>query len=74
MVTLWLATVLAGKSSTNQQLEWDQVPLNQFPFIMSHDSATGYLDNSPEYWWAKTQTVGFGGQANCGARAFDVRP
>lgn len=41
MVTLWLATVLAGKSSTNQQLEWDQVPLNQFPFIMSHDSATG---------------------------------
>ena len=53
---------------------WDLEPLNQFPFLMAHDAATGYLDNSPEYWWAKTQTVGFGGQAACGARSFDVRP
>jgi hypothetical protein len=41
----------------------DAVPINQFPFLMTHDSATGYLEGgSPTYWWAKTQTVGFGGQ------------
>jgi hypothetical protein len=50
------------------------VPFNQFPFLMTHDSATGYLGGGAVNWWAKTQTVGFGGQAECGARAFDVRP
>ena len=52
----------------------DAVPLNQFPFVMTHDSGTGYLDDAPTGWWTKTQTVGLGGQAQCGARAFDLRP
>ena len=30
-----------AKVAAEQQLQWDQVPLNQFPFLMSHDSATG---------------------------------
>ena len=52
----------------------DAVPLNQFPFVMTHDSGTGYLGGDPTDWWTKTQTVGLGGQAQCGARAFDLRP
>ena len=68
-------SLLLGSTLGVQVPPWDLVPLNQFPFLMTHDSATGYLkDGNPEYWWAKTQTVGLGGQAACGARAFDVRP
>lgn len=59
--------------------------LNQYPFIMTHDSGTGYLssltslDNEQKLGgvvndWAQTQTTGFGGQLACGARAFDLRP
>jgi len=80
---IWCAAAAAAARTTSlsrataNSTQWptrDSVPLNQFPFILTHDSATGYLGSDPVDWWAKTQTVGFGGQAACGARAFDVRP
>ena len=52
----------------------DSVPINQFPFVMTHDAGTGYMNGGVVSWWAKTQSTGLGGQANCGARAFDIRP
>lgn len=55
------------------------LPLNRFPFVMTHDAGTGYL--KPEdlvddvvYAWTKTQNVNVTEQLNCGARAFDWRP
>lgn len=61
-------------------------PLNEFGFLMTHDSATGYLNNRRRLTddtevlggvkndWAVTQSTGFSGQLACGARAFDLRP
>lgn len=55
----------------------DNLPLNLFPIIMTHDSATGELDESRDHIvadWAKTQSATLINQLNCGARAFDYRP
>ncbi|KAF4676101.1 hypothetical protein FOL47_006709 [Perkinsus chesapeaki] len=43
---------------------------------MTHDSATGYLNASLDFFtkMAKTQVGGFAKQLGCGARAFDLRP
>ncbi|CAE7276544.1 ppt2-b [Symbiodinium natans] len=46
----------------------------QSPFLMTHDSATGYAGgglNAPNM--IRTQGVDFVGQLACGARAFDMR-
>eukprot|EP00041_Stephanoeca_diplocostata_P033021 m.1078380 g.1078380 ORF g.1078380 m.1078380 type:complete len:320 (-) comp24253_c0_seq1:131-1090(-) len=55
------------------------VPLNEWPFVEAHDSATGYLEadgiiKKTVYDWTKTQVGGLGQQLGCGARAFDWRP
>lgn len=53
------------------------VMFNEAPSLMAHDAATGYLDTSswdPVLRYAKTQSTGFTGQLECGARAFDLRP
>ena len=55
------------------------VPVNAWPFIETHDAATGYLPDggvvkSQLMRWTKTQTTGTSGQLECGARAFDWRP
>ena len=54
---LTLALLFALSASGSQWPTRDSVPLNQFPFIMTHDAATGYLGSDPVDWWAKTQTV-----------------
>jgi hypothetical protein len=57
-------------------LDSSAVPFNQYPFLMPHDAATGYLSAglNPIHMWAKTQSGGFRQQAACGARAWDIRP
>ena len=55
------------------------LPLTQWPMLLTHDAATGYLQPSldPRVPWAQTQVASnqaFTSQLNCGARAFDVRP
>jgi hypothetical protein len=55
----------------------EALPLNLYPIIMTHDSATGELDEQRDYIladWAKTQSATLVNQLNCGARAFDYRP
>lgn len=52
-------------------------PLNLYPFIMSHDSATGEMDEKRDHIvadWAVTQSSTLVQQLDCGARAFDYRP
>lgn len=54
--------------------------LREYPFIMSHDAASGYLNESDKVIYetrvrySKTQSVGMAEQCDCGARAFDYRP
>ena len=51
--------------------------LVSYPFLMSHDAATGELVEERDHIvaeWAKTQSVGLVGQLECGARSFDYRP
>eukprot|EP00466_Bigelowiella_natans_P004552 jgi/Bigna1/42626/e_gw1.66.33.1 len=50
------------------------VLLNQWPMILTHDAATGYLKNGLVDNWAKTQDGGLAEQLDCGARSFDLRP
>lgn len=58
----------------------DEIPLNEFPFIMAHDAGSGYLQQVKRpakelvIGWTQTQPVGLFGQLDCGARAFDARP
>jgi hypothetical protein len=57
--------------------DWKNINLNEYPLIMSHDAATGEfmpIRDAIIDAWAQTQTVGLGGQLECGARAFDYRP
>lgn len=51
--------------------------LNQFPFLMSHDAATGEIIEARDHIiaaYSKTQPSGLVEQLNCGARSFDYRP
>jgi hypothetical protein len=49
--------------------------LNEYPLIMSHDAATGYiLRDHIVAEWAMTQSVGLAQQLDCGSRGFDYRP
>lgn len=49
--------------------------LNEYPLIMSHDAATGYMARDHIVAkWAMTQSVGLVEQLNCGSRGFDYRP
>ena len=55
----------------------DDLPLSLYPLVMSHDSATGELDERRDGLiaaWAKTQPASLVGQLHCGARALDYRP
>mmetsp|Transcript_88693 Transcript_88693/g.253471 ORF Transcript_88693/g.253471 Transcript_88693/m.253471 type:complete len:276 (+) Transcript_88693:90-917(+) len=77
-------------NGTSLSLGDGSTPLNEYGFLMTHDSATGYLNSRRRLSevegtateqvggvvndWAITQSTGFGGQLGCGARAFDVRP
>lgn len=48
--------------------------LRSSPFLMTHDSATGYIgDHDPTKPFAKTQYLDLVGQLDCGVRAFDLR-
>jgi len=49
-------------------------PLNESPFIMTHDAASGYLGRGVVDAWTRTQEGGFAQQLSCGARALDARP
>ena len=74
---LFITLTFQVKSFSQNNYTWpsrDAVPINQFPFIITHDAGTGYLGSNPIDWWSKTQSTGLGGQAHCGARAFDIRP
>jgi hypothetical protein len=52
--------------------------LNQFPIILSHDAATGELNdkryNKVVDKYAQTQSTNLVGQLDCGSRGFDYRP
>ena len=51
--------------------------LTETSFLMSHDAASGELDENRDgivEAYTKTQSVGIKGQLNCGARSFDYRP
>ena len=55
----------------------ETIYLNSFPLIISHDAASGELDESRDHVladWTRTQTVGLIGQLDCGSRAYDYRP
>ena len=53
----------------------DDIPINEYPFIMSHDAGTGYIEyNSLLSNWSKTQSGGLYSQLECGVRSFDIRP
>ena len=55
----------------------EAINLNSFPFVTSHDAASGELDESRDHVladWTRTQTVGLIGQLDCGSRAYDYRP
>ena len=69
---LVVLTLLAH--STARSLIDDATPVNQAPFIMAHDTASGYLGDGLVNSWTKTQSVGMKEQLNCGARVFDARP
>lgn len=48
--------------------------LKESPMLAVHDSATGYMGSADvRRTWMQTQATGFPDQANCGARAFDLR-
>lgn len=61
----------------------DQLPINRYPFLGSHDSATFLQENTNRPWlitiigylnkWGYTQTLDFLKQYDCGARYFDFR-
>lgn len=61
----------------------DQLPVNRYPFLGSHDSATFLQENTNRPWlitmigyldkWGYTQTLDFLRQYECGARYFDLR-
>lgn len=51
--------------------------LNQYPFLLSHDAATGEMDESRDGVvdkWAQTQNASMYEQLECGSRGFDYRP
>uniref|UniRef100_A0A7S4LQC2 Uncharacterized protein n=1 Tax=Oxyrrhis marina TaxID=2969 RepID=A0A7S4LQC2_OXYMA len=53
--------------------------LNEWPMLMTHDAASGYLlsELDPVYLWTVTQPrdpKALSKQLQCGARAFDLRP
>lgn len=48
--------------------------LNEAPFLMTHDAASGYLGHGLVDAWTRTQEGGFKEQLSCGARALDARP
>jgi len=72
MKFLLMLVVVAVRSNANLL---DTIPLNQYPFIMSHDAASGYLmrDHVVAEWTA-TQSDGLKEQLYCGSRGFDYRP
>ncbi|KAF4691517.1 hypothetical protein FOZ60_015378 [Perkinsus olseni] len=63
-------TVLAVRAGV------DDIPLNYYPILMTHDAAMGYLENSSEiiHRCSKNQVGNLYQQLSCGARAFDLRP
>ncbi|KAF4677388.1 hypothetical protein FOL47_001974 [Perkinsus chesapeaki] len=54
----------------------DDIPLNHFPILMTHDAAMGYLPNTSNLVLrcTKNQVGTLYDQLACGARAFDLRP
>lgn len=77
MLSSPVASAAAGVAEIYRTTDRDALPLNLYPIIMTHDSATGELDESRDYIvadWAKTQSATLVNQLNCGARAFDYRP
>ena len=75
---LFLLTYLLLLSSPLLANDIHSIPLNEWPMVMSHDAATGYLHqtlaNEEVYRWTITQDRGAGGQLDCGVRGFDWRP
>lgn len=66
-----------AKSVDNIYRDSKSLPFNLYPILMSHDSASGELDEQRDHViadWSRTQSVGLIDQLNCGARAFDYRP
>ncbi|KAF4746833.1 hypothetical protein FOZ62_009246, partial [Perkinsus olseni] len=53
----------------------DDIPLNHYPMIMSHDAGMGYTEDSLQniVRWSKNQVGHLKQQVDCGARAFDMR-
>lgn len=63
-----------GGASLDVSNIWDDVFLNRWNAIVSHDAATGYVPGSGIVnKFVKTQTVSWPQQLDCGARVFDVR-
>lgn len=57
------------------QIVSQDIPLNEYAIIMSHDAATGYLVRDHIVAkWAITQQGTLYDQLNCGSRSFDYRP
>ena len=57
----------------------NDLPVNRYPFIAAHDSATGYIGNNTavriisDLPSIRTQNINFSNQYDCGARFFDCR-
>lgn len=61
------------KSSTLQRTAQPSL-LREFPFIMTHDSATGFIRKfDPRWRVGQAQTINLVEQVTCGARALDIR-
>eukprot|EP00659_Diplonema_papillatum_P015389 gene15389-23527_t len=69
---LLVSVVAASLSAGEDLLIW------QYPMVMAHDAATGYLKeddiNKPVYEWTITQVGKFDELLECGARSLDLRP
>jgi hypothetical protein len=63
-----------------QSLNHTSQLLKEYPFVLSHDAASGYLNDSERLvkevivLYSKTQSVGMSDQMDCGVRSFDYRP
>lgn len=62
------------KSSALQRTAQKPSLLREFPFIMTHDSATGFIRKfDPRWRVGQSQTINLVEQVTCGARALDIR-
>jgi len=70
-----MGSAMVQRSSVKKLLSAGDPLFRRSPFLMSHDSATGYIGrhDTSNYHTQKTQWATLEGQLQCGVRAFDLR-